>query len=135
MGCFCSAISRSITVATSTSSNTRRCLLPLRYACRDLFSSTAFTKHVIMKAVNDKDSPVFALCSCKNLRALVTSTSIKPCIMDLRWAERSVSANARRSLGYGITLYTSCCLFIFAQPLLVLSPQVYVSPCQVSLYG
>src|SRR2546426_10976862 len=75
MGCFCPAISRSICVATSTSSNTTRCLLPLRYACKDLFSSTACAKQVIMNAVNDRDSPVFALWSCKNLWALVTIPS------------------------------------------------------------
>ena len=73
--------------------------LPLRYACTDLFSSTAFARQVMMNAVNDRDSPVFALCSRMNARALVTSTSIKPWIMGMCWSERSMIASKRRNFG------------------------------------
>ena len=54
-----------LTAATSTSSNKTRCLLPLRHACRDLFSSMACARQAVMNAVNDKDSPVFALWSLR----------------------------------------------------------------------
>jgi len=62
-GLLVAATSRSIGVATSTSSKRMRCFLPLRHACRDLFSSIACAKQVMMNAVNDNASPVFALCS------------------------------------------------------------------------
>src|SRR6266581_6833717 len=60
MFCSCPAVSRSIWVSTSTSSNRTRCFLPLRYACTALCSSTAFPRQAMRNAVNDNVSPVFA---------------------------------------------------------------------------
>ncbi len=72
----------------------------LAIACTDLCSSTAFATQAMMKAVNDRASLVFALWSRRNVRALVTSTSIKPCILGVRWTERRAAAIKRLLFGY-----------------------------------
>lgn len=52
--------------------------------CTALCPSTARPTQPMMKAVKDSVSSVRALCSRRNSRALVTSNSIKPCIIGLR---------------------------------------------------
>jgi hypothetical protein len=57
----------------------------------------------MIKAVNEGDSPVLAFTSRRYARALVTSTSSKPCIIGLLWVERIASSMKRLAFGYGIT--------------------------------
>src|SRR6266516_3548850 len=89
-----------------------RCLRPLRMACTALCSSTAFARQAIRNAVNERDSPVFAFCSRRNVRALFTSTSSKTWIMGLWWVERYAAAIHRRYFGYETILESACCCFM-----------------------
>ena len=64
-----------------------------------------------------QDSPVVALCSRRNARARVTSTSSKPWIMGLYWTDRYASASRRRIFGYGTTWEAACwCFMVFLLP-------------------